>query len=75
MAYDVEFTVPRRILGKSDVSFVVKDETGVLGTLKVSKGAVVWYPKKTNYGHKATWLEFHDIATQRFPKTEYRTKP
>jgi hypothetical protein len=42
MAHDVMFKVPPRKLGKSDVIFVVKGDDGVLGTLKVSKGAVVW---------------------------------
>lgn len=75
MAYDVDFTMPTRKLGKSDVSFVVKTEEGVLGTLKVSKGAVVWYPKKTNYGYKATWKRFHAIATEQFPHEEHRSQP
>jgi len=74
MAYDVEFKLPTRILGKSDISFLIKGDDGVLGTLKVSKGAVVWFPKKTNYGHKSTWEQFHEIAKKHFPGTEYRSK-
>lgn len=72
MAYDVTFTVPSRPLGKADVTFVVKDGDRVLGTLEVSKGAIVWYPKKTTYGCKATWQEFHRIAQQKFNRTETR---
>ena len=75
MAHEVTFKTPARRLGKSDVVFVVKDEDGVLGTLKVSKGAVVWYPKKTNYGFKADWERFHRVAQQHFTQTEYRSKP
>ena len=75
MAHEVEFKVPARLLGKSDVSFIVKDEAGVLGTLKVSKGAVVWYPKKTNYGYKVDWNRFHKLAQECFTQTEYRSKP
>jgi hypothetical protein len=73
MAYDVDVTMPKRILGKSDVSFVVKTEDGVLGTLKVSKGALVWYPKKTSYGRKVTWKRFHAIAVEHFPHGEFRS--
>jgi hypothetical protein len=72
MAYDVSFEVPERLLGKSDVSFVVKGEDGVIGTLKVSKGAVVWYPKKTTYGYKATWDKFHRVAEEHFTQAEKR---
>jgi hypothetical protein len=75
MAHEVQFKVPSRKLGKSDVIFVVKDEAGVLGTLKVSKGAVVWYPKKTSYGYKADWDRFHKVAQECFTQTEYRSKP
>ena len=75
MAYQVQFKVPTRLLGKSDVNFIVKDDNGVLGTLKVSKGAVVWYPKKTNYGFKADWEKFHRVAQECFTQTEYRSKP
>jgi hypothetical protein len=75
MAFEVSFKVPTRRLGKSDVVFVVKNEEGVLGTLKVSKGAVVWYPKKTNYGYKADWDRFHRIAQECFTQSEYRSKP
>lgn len=75
MAHEVQFKVPVRRLGKSDVIFVVRDEEGVLGTLKVSKGAVVWYPKKTSYGYKADWDRFHKVAQESFTQTEYRSKP
>ncbi len=73
MAYDVTFTIPTRPVGKADISFVVKTPDGVLGTLKVSKGALVWFPKKTNYGHKVPWQKFHEIATKQFPHSEYRS--
>jgi hypothetical protein len=75
MAHEVHFKVPTRKLGKSDVIFIVKGEQGVLGTLKVSKGAVVWYPKKTSYGYKADWDRFHKVAQECFTQTEYRSKP
>ena len=46
MAYKVDFTLPQRPLGKADVSFVIQTEEGILGTLEISKGALVWFPKK-----------------------------
>jgi len=72
MAYNVEFSVPNRPLGKTDIRFIVRTENGVLGTLRISKGALVWFPKKTNYGHKVPWSKFHKIATEQFGQTEYR---
>lgn len=58
MANDVEFTVPRRELGRSDVEFRVKRDGAVLGTLKVSNGSLVWFPKKTSYGYRMGWKNF-----------------
>ena len=72
MAYEVEFSVPNRPLGKTDIKFVVRIEDKVLGTLLISKGALVWFPKKTNYGHKVPWKQFHKIATEQFSQSEYR---
>lgn len=75
MAYKVEITcLPNLSLGKADVEFVVTSEVkgeGVLGTLRISKGAIVWYPKKTTHGHKASWQKFSDLA-KKFPDTESR---
>jgi hypothetical protein len=73
MAYEVSFDVPARPLGKSDIRFIVRTESGVLGTLRVSKGALVWFPKKTNYGHKVPWQSFAKIAAEQFPQSEYRS--
>lgn len=76
MAYKVDITnLPSLSLGKADVEFVVTSEVkgeGVLGTLKISKGAIVWYPKKTTHGHKASWQNFNEIAKAQFPGKESR---
>ncbi len=47
MAHDVEFNVPPRSLGRADVTFNVKKNGAVLGTLTVSNGSLVWFPKGT----------------------------
>lgn len=73
MAYNGQFTIPKRELGKADVEFIVSGDDGVIGTLKISKGSIVWFPKKTNYGRKVNWKEFHEIATNHFSDEEYRS--
>ena len=73
MTYEVDFNVPDRPLGKADIRFIVRTEEGVLGTLRISKGALVWFPKKTNYGHKIPWQQFAKIAAEQFPHKEYRS--
>ena len=64
MAKDVEFSVPRRKLGRSDVEFLVKSDDTVLGTLKISNGSLVWFPKKTTYGYRMAWEKFDKIMKE-----------
>lgn len=71
MTYDVNFTVPARPLGKTDISFVVRTKDGMLGTLKISKGALVWFPKNATNGKKVGWKRFSKIAEE-FPGKETR---
>lgn len=66
--HDVSFNIPQRKLGKADVEFEVKQDDFVLGTLAVSNGSIVWWPKKTSYGFKMAWGKFdrtmRDSATR-----------
>jgi hypothetical protein len=59
--HDVSFNIPQRALGKADVEFLVKRDGAVLGTLAVSNGSIVWFPKGTTYGLKVGWKKFNDI--------------
>ena len=58
MAGTVLIRMPERKLDRADVKFVVKRRGSVLGTLAVSRGSVVWWPKKTSYGCKMWWRDF-----------------
>jgi hypothetical protein len=71
MKHVVQFTVPKRDLGRADVLFDVIVDDEKLGTLGVSKGSLVWYPKNNSYGHKVTWSEF-DKLMQNYPRVEKR---
>ncbi len=42
MAHKVRFSIPERELGKADIEFKVNREGARFGTLKISKGSVVW---------------------------------
>jgi len=58
MIHKVEVKVPFRELGKSDVVFTVKNGRSKIGTLKISKGGVVWSSKSKKYGKKMGWSKF-----------------
>lgn len=64
MANDVEFSVPRRTLGRSDISFRVKKDGSVFGTLKVSNGSLVWFPRKTKVGRRMGWRRFDRVMRE-----------
>ena len=59
--HKVTFQSPSRKLGRSDVQFEVRSDGEMLGTLTVSNGSVVWFPKGVSYGHKATWKKFDEL--------------
>ena len=43
--HDVTFTLPPRKLGRSDVTFQIARDGDTFGTLTVSNGSVVWFPR------------------------------
>lgn len=72
MAHDVEFSIPTRSLGRADVEFNVKKDGAKLGTLKVSRGSLVWFPTDTSYGYKLDWSSFDRLMQQQGNRSERR---
>ncbi len=64
MAHEVRFSIPQRQLGRADIKFKVKIDGDVLGTLKVSQGALVWVPANATLGYKVSWTDFADYAVE-----------
>jgi len=69
--HKVQFDLPTRELGKSDVHFLVQKDGAVFGKLEVSRGGLVWYPKGAQRGHKLGWKALDEAATVR-RKSEWR---
>ncbi len=72
MSHDVKFSIPKRTLGKSDVEFDVNRDGSKLGTLKISKGSLVWFPSGTSYGHKMGWKKFDELMQSHANRYEVR---
>ena len=70
--HDVSFSIPSRALGKADVTFHVKRDGQVYGTLEVSNGSVVWFPKGTTYGYKIGWKKFDEAIRAKATRFEKR---
>jgi hypothetical protein len=59
----VTFTLPDLELGKADIRFQVRRSALVLGTLLLSKGAVVWRSKwqPGRGGKRLSWKDFDEL--------------
>lgn len=68
----VSFSIPQRDLGRSDVKFVVKKDGAVFGTLAVSNGSLVWFPKSTSYGCKMNWSKVDKLMEENATRLEKR---
>lgn len=64
----VTFTLPDLELGKADIRFQVKRSALVLGTLLLSKGAVVWrskwQPGRGRGGKRLSWKDFDGLMRE-----------
>jgi hypothetical protein len=72
MAHQVRFSIPPRKLGRSDVVFQVWQDGVLLGTLKVSRGSLVWFPANTTKGYKLTWERFDALMKEHVTGEEIR---
>lgn len=74
MAYEVEFDIPWRPLSRSDIEFRVKQGDGTIGTLRVSKGSLVWFPRDTSIGYRIGWARFGDLLESEGRRVERRKR-
>ena len=70
--HDVTVDMPPRPLKRQDVTFEVKRDGAILGTLKISNGSVVWFPTGTTYGCKMGWSKFDKMMQENSTREERR---
>ena len=70
--HEVDFSIPRRTLGRADVEFKVRRDGKMHGTLIVSNGSVVWFPSGTSYGYKLGWKRFAELMEDKATRFEKR---
>jgi hypothetical protein len=70
--HNVNFTVPKRPLGKADIVFEIDADGERLGTLKISQGAVVWFPRLSRSGRKLSWKRFDELMQETGRRAERR---
>jgi hypothetical protein len=57
MAHDVAFSIPERRLGKRDIVFRIRKDSSIIGTLRISKGGVDWFPLRKQLGYGLDWSQ------------------
>jgi hypothetical protein len=72
MVHQVVFDVPARELGRADIKFQVRRDKELVGTLAVSNGSIVWFPRDTTYGHKLDWSTFDKLMRDHSAAKEKR---
>ena len=70
--HKVTFELPIRELGSSDVKFRIKRDGEMFGTLAISNGSVVWFPKSTSKGHQMGWKRFDELMKTEAKQVERR---
>jgi hypothetical protein len=62
MAHEVKLRVHTKVVGSKDVEIVVRESSGKLGTLLISKGNIEWRPAwKSVRKHRLSWAKFADL--------------
>jgi len=62
MAHEVRCTIPKQEIKNADIEFKVRRNGEMFGTLKISKGGMVWVPKDAQKGYKVNWGQFAQRA-------------
>ena len=62
-AHEIEMNQTTRIVGKTDVVFVVSsDVEGKLGELRLSRGGVDWWPRNSKHRfYQCSWEQLRDF--------------
>ena len=57
----VTFTTPRLELGNADIRLKVQRNGKVVGTMKISKGNLVWVPRDAQKGYRIGWPKLDEL--------------
>lgn len=56
---EISLNIPEIALGKSNLSFKIKQDKAVLGTLEISRGSIKWFAKNAKTPtSKKNWIQF-----------------
>lgn len=62
--HKVNFNLPSRPLASADIIFSVQEDGEKFGELRISKGALVWFPKNKQFGTRMSWKKLDALFQQ-----------
>lgn len=65
MAHKVNFNVPSRPLSFADIVFSVREDDEKFGELRISQGALVWFPRNKQIGYRMSWKKLDALFQER----------
>lgn len=68
MAHEVRLKLNTNVVAHKDVEIAVRNSSGKLGTLLISKGNIEWLPAwRSVKKHRFTWAQFADLMKEGKP--------
>jgi hypothetical protein len=65
MAHEVKLKLHTKVVASKDMEVVVRESSGKLGTLLISKGNIEWRPAwKSVKKHRLSWGSFADLMKE-----------
>lgn len=63
--HKVKMNLPWRDVGKADIKFRIQQNGELFGTMKISRGALEWFPKNAKKAYKTSWTKFDSLCRQK----------
>ena len=60
-SHTVKFNVPSRPLSHADIIFSVREDHEKFGELRISQGALVWFPRNKQIGYRMSWKKLDEL--------------
>jgi hypothetical protein len=70
--HKVTMKMPPRTIGRADAIFEIEQDGLLFGTLTISKGSLVWFPRNTTKGRKIGWSRFALLMEEHARRIEKR---
>lgn len=70
--HKVSFNLPNRPLSFADVIFTVQEDGEKSGELRISKGALVWFPRNKQIGYRLSWKKLDALFQEHGHRSQTR---